>query len=341
MQIRDVIKRCLICKTRTRTSLKTRTRRRRRGLMNKSVQRPNEQRRHSEKPLVSVVILAWNRCSDVRESLKHIRKSTYQNLEVIVCDNGSVDNTADMVRAEFPEALLIRFGNNIGIEAYNAGFRAARGEFVVILDDDSWPAADAIAKMVDKFESECKLGIVAFDVRNCLNHEQVALDAGEDSVFADEPYLMGFNGAGAGVRKAVFKDVGYYPGEFFLYWNEQDLSLRALNAGWQVRHFSDVVSFHKRSPVNRASWRAPFFYCRNAFWLVWKNYPLLQAFSMTLRMGRLIIHHSLEQRTTIYFKAMISAMANVGKIAPLRNPVRAEIARKFRAPIELSFTLYR
>jgi GT2 family glycosyltransferase len=312
-----------------------------RGLMNDPLQGPNEQRRHGQKPLVSAVILAWNRCSDVRESLEHIRKSTYPNLEVIVCDNGSEDNTADMVRAEFPEVVLIRFGENIGIEAYNAGFRAARGEFVVTLDDDSWPAADAIARMVDKFENDCKLGIAAFDVRNCPSYERVALDAGKDDGSADEPYLMGFNGAGAGVRKAVFKDVGYYPGEFFLYWNEQDLSLRALNAGWKVKHFSDVVSFHKYSRANRASWRAPFFYCRNAFWLVWKNYPLIQAFSTTLRLGRLIIHHSLEQRTTIYFKAMISAMANVGKIAPLRNPVNGEIARKFRAPIELSFTFYR
>ena len=293
------------------------------------------------RPLVSVVILTWNRLEELRESLSRVYHSEYPNLEVIVCDNGSTDGTAAMVRSEFPQADLLHSPDNIGIEAYNAGFRRARGDYVVILDDDSFPAADAISRMVDKFEADPRLGIVAFDVRSYVARETVPAKPANGDTAVTQRYLMGFNGAGAGVRKSVFEETGYYPGEFFLYWNEQDLALRVLNAGWKIVFFSDVVGYHKYSPSNRSSWRAPYYYCRNAFWLVWKNYPLLQAVDLTTKLGILVVRHSLEQRTVVYLKAMLAAMAGVTRIAGLRRPVRREIAGNFRAPVELSFTFYK
>jgi GT2 family glycosyltransferase len=292
-------------------------------------------------PLVSIVILSWNRKDDVRESLSRIYESDYPNIEVIVSDNGSMDGTPDMVRNNFPQALLLRSNKNIGIEAYNAGFKAAKGEFIVILDDDSFPEKSAVARMVKRFQENPDLGIVAFDVRNYHSYDQVASDINEDDSATAESYLMGFNGAGAGVRKAVFERAGYYPGEFFLYWNEQDFSLRVLDAGYAIKFFPDIVSYHKYSPANRDSLRAPFYYCRNAFWLVWKNYQLTQALLLTFSLCRRIAYHSLEQKTTVYFKAMFSAMRGIALIARLRKPVRKEITAAFRAPLELSFTYYR
>lgn len=294
-------------------------------------------------PLVSVVMLCWNRRDDVRESLTRIRECDYPNLEVIVADNASTDGTVEMVRGEFPEVRLLEHQANIGIEAYNAGFRAARGEHVVILDDDSFPAVDAISRMVSKFEADPQLGIVAFDVRNYFSYDEVAdrSPAPPEDTATTESYPMGFNGAGAGVRRTVFERVGYYPAEFFLYWNEQDLALRVLDAGYSIRFFSDVVSYHKYSPANRASWRAPFYYCRNAYWLVWKNYPLGKAVALTLELGRRVVYHSLEQRTWIYLRATLAALIGMVRIARLRRPVRAELAQRFRAPVELSFTFFR
>lgn len=293
-------------------------------------------------PLVSVVILSWNRKNDLRESLTRIGQIRQPALEVIVCDNGSQDGTQAMIHNEFPQVFLIDTGKNLGIEAYNIGFRSARGRYIVILDDDSFPAHGAIERMVARFEADPALGIVAFDVRNASSYDQETADAPQTGDTATtETYRMGFNGAGAGVRREVFQQVGYYPGEFFLYWNEHDLALRVLNAGWNIQFFSDIVSYHKYSPTNRASWRAPFYYCRNAFWLVWKNYPLPQAASLTLKLTRLVVHHSLEQHTFIYLQAMAAAMLGVGRIARLRNPVHPAVARAFRVSLELSFTFYR
>ncbi|ABZ83338.1 glycosyl transferase, family 2 [Heliomicrobium modesticaldum Ice1] len=116
--------------------------------------------------LVSVVILNWNRRNDLKEGLTRLREQPYRPLEIIVVDNGSTDDSVAMVRAEFPEVRLIETGKNLGVEGYNAGFRQARGEYVLILDDDSFPAYDAITRMVSRFQADPRLGVVAFDVRS-------------------------------------------------------------------------------------------------------------------------------------------------------------------------------
>jgi len=294
-------------------------------------------------PLVSVVILCWNRKDDVKESLTRLRGQTYKEMEVIVVDNGSTDGTIAMIEEDFPEVRLLKMPKNMGIEAYNIGFKNAKGEYIVILDDDSFPAEDAIEKMVDKFKNDEKLGIVAFDVRNYFSYDETnkKIEERKNTSAAIQKYLMAFNGAGAGARKDVIEQVGFYPEEFFLYWNEQDLSFRVLDAGYKIEFFSDIVSYHKYSPANRASWRAPFYYTRNAFWLLWKNYPMTMVIPITFRLIYLVFYYSLEQYTTVYLKAMFSAIFNVKQIKDKRKPVKKYIAENLRIPFDVSFTFYR
>ncbi len=295
-------------------------------------------------PLVSVVTICWNRKADILESLEGIFNTTYDNLEVIVVDNNSTDGTAQEISERFPAVRLIRLFKNIGIEAYNIGFINARGEYVVILDDDSHPERHAIERMVRKFQKDPKLGIVAFDVRNFFKYDEVAtltVDEEADNEAVSQKYLMGFNGAGAGIRRDLLEECGFYPEEFFLYWNEADLAFRVLNRDMKVIFFSDVVSYHKYSPKNRSSERAPFFYCRNMFWLLWKNYPLGYALKKTAHLIYLCYYYSIEQGTLVYLKAMLNAFANIKIPMAKRNPVKDEIWKNLRIPFETSFTFFR
>lgn len=298
--------------------------------------------------LVSIVTICWNRKADICESLSRIREIDYPNLEVIVVDNASTDGTPEMIETEFPEVRLIKMFRNIGIEAYNIGFKNAKGKYIVILDDDSFPQRDAITRMVAKFEHHPRLGVVAFDVRNFYNYDDVKNEASEEvgqvlkeTAATAKDYLLAFNGAGAGVRRDLLEKVGFYPEEFFLYWNEQDTAFRILNIGYQIQFFTDVVSYHKYSPANRSSWRAPFFYTRNAFWLIWKNYPLGMAVHLTLKMVHDCFYYAMEQRTVIYLKAMCDAFLHIGQLRGKRNPVAPEIAKKLRIPFNVTFTFYR
>lgn len=297
-------------------------------------------------PLVSIVTICWNRKKDILESLKGIFEIEYGNLEVIVVDNHSVDGTVGAIECEFPEVRLIKMFKNIGIEAYNIGFKNAGGKYIVILDDDSFPHKYAVQRMVDKFENDEKLGMVAFDVRNYYNYDQVkAVEKQKilkkDTAAVSKGYLMAFNGAGAGVRRELFEKAGFYPEEFFLYWNEQDTAFRILDRGYKIEFFSDVISYHKYSPKNRTSWRAPYYYTRNAFWLIWKNYPVKKALELTARMVYDCFYYSMEQKTFIYVKAMCGAFFGMSKISGKRRVVKDYIWKNLRIPFNVAFTFFK
>lgn len=297
------------------------------------------------RPLVSIVTICWNRKNEICESLSRILEIDYSPFEIIVVDNCSTDGTIEAIENNFPKVRIIKMFKNIGIEAYNIGFKNAKGKYIVILDDDSFPQKIAIKRMVDKFEEDEKLGVVAFDVRSYYNYDDVIekdkLDTDFNTAVETDNYIMAFNGAGAGVRKDVLEKAGFYPEEFFLYWNEQDTAFRILDRGYKIKSFSDVVSYHKYSPKNRFSKRSPFYYTRNAFFLVWKNYSLKSVIKKTFQLINDCFYYSMEQKTTIYIQAMLNALFNINKIRKKRKPVNKYIEDNLRIPLNISFTFYK
>lgn len=296
------------------------------------------------KHLVSIVSICWNRKQEILESLQGVYNGNYENIEVIVVDNGSTDGSADAIKEQFPNVNVIKMFKNIGIEAYNIGFKNARGKYIVILDDDSFPAKDAITRMVKKFDMDSKLGVVAFDVRNYYKYDEIAYetsDEGLDAKAESKDYLMSFNGAGAAIRRCLFESIGFYPEEFFLYWNEQDVAFKVWDKGYKISFFADVVSYHKYSPKNRESKRAPYYYTRNMFWMLWKNYPLHFCVQKSMELIFLCFYNSFEQKTSIYLKAMCDAFLKIDTALSKRKVVSKKIWKNMRVVFESSFTYYK
>jgi GT2 family glycosyltransferase len=296
---------------------------------------------------VSVVMLSFNRKNDVEEGVQELLKQNYKNIEIIVVDNGSSDGTPGIVKNKFPEVKLIALEENIGVAAYNKGFQQAQGKYIVILDDDSFPGPNAIPRMVEEFEKNEKLGVVAFDVRNYYDYKKTNLiretheihEIQEKHEKTETRYQMAFNGAGVGIRKKCISEVGGYPEEFFLYWNEQDLSIRILNAGYQIQWFPDIISLHKYSPSNRESWRAPFYYTRNLYWLTWKYFPLKKCLKDTIKLLYYSLYYTFEQKTAIYLKATMNALFKIGQIK--RKPAKKQIIENLRLTYRLPFIYYK
>lgn len=296
--------------------------------------------------LVSVVMLSFNRKNDAAEGIRELLAQDYKNLEIIVVDNGSTDGTAEMLTEKFSreKVKLIALPRNIGVAAYNIGFEKAAGEYIVVLDDDSFPEKNAIPRMVEEFQKNDKLGVVAFNIKN---HEEFKYsDLSNPSEMSDSSYSsnqtnyrMAFNGCGAGIRKSVIDRVGGYPEEFFLYWNEQDLAIRLLAVGYQIQSFDDIIAYHKYSPANRESLRAPFYYTRNLFWLIWKYFPRLKLIKDTLQLIYCSFYYTLEQKTPVYLRATLSAILNIRKIK--RKPVDKGIIKKLRLTYKLAFIYYK
>ncbi len=292
-----------------------------------------------KKIIVSAVILSYNRKNELKETIERLLSYKIDFLEIIVVDNASIDGTQDMIKNMYADVKLIELEENIGVSAYNIGFEKAKGEYILILDDDSFPEKEAILKMVDKFKEDEKIGIIALDVRNYYYHQKK--DKKRESLNRSEyEYVLGFNGAGAGFRKSVFLEVGGYPDEFFLYFNELDLSIRVLNAGYKIAWLSGAIVLHKFSFKNRSSRRAPFFYTRNLFWIAIKYFSLKRLLPFLLKLIFLSIFHSIEQRTTVYIEALFSSAIKSYKPLSKRVKVKEEVINKLKITEKLAFTVY-
>ncbi len=91
-------------------------------------------------PTVSAVIPAYNAADTIERALNSVYAQTYENtIEVIVVDDGSTDNTVEVIRNKFPDVTLIEQENQGNAGARNTGVAAATGEYIAFLDaDDEW-----------------------------------------------------------------------------------------------------------------------------------------------------------------------------------------------------------
>lgn len=109
------------------------------------------------KPLISVVIAAYKIEKYLGECIESIQKQTYENLEIIVVNDGSPDRCHDIAAeyAENDKRVIVLDKENGGLsDARNAGIAIAKGEYIVIIDGDDWIEPDMIESLYDKLVQE-------------------------------------------------------------------------------------------------------------------------------------------------------------------------------------------
>jgi GT2 family glycosyltransferase/2-phospho-L-lactate transferase/gluconeogenesis factor (CofD/UPF0052 family) len=234
-------------------------------------------RYEQEQPLVSIVMLAWNRKGEVEIGLNELRKLTYPNIELIVVDNGSSDGTAQMVYEKFPEVNVVRLHANTGMTGYNVGFATARGKYVAMLDDDSHLAPESIETMVRLWEDESNhdVAVMAFRVMN-PHLGSLVTHLWEERLRPTEPgrerEITSFAACGAAISREALDACGYFDDDFFIYATEDDLAIRLWNAGYKVIYEPRCLSYHRESRQQR-SWKRYGRGFRNAAWFNLKHLP--------------------------------------------------------------------
>lgn len=120
--------------------------------------------------LVSVIIPAYNAASLIEETLHSVLAQTHTSMEVIVVDDGSTDQTADVVGKYAPRVQLVRQANSGGCSSpRNHGLRVASGEFVTFFDADDIMDPDKIARQVACFLSNPEIVAAVTDYRNFVD----------------------------------------------------------------------------------------------------------------------------------------------------------------------------
>jgi glycosyltransferase involved in cell wall biosynthesis len=113
------------------------------------------------KPKVSVIIPTYNRAHYIQKALDSVMAQTYQDFEVIVIDDGSTDNTREVVK-QYGEKVRYFYQENTGIPgARNAGIRNSAGDYIAFLDSDDYWVKEKLERQMALFSEHPEYGMVA------------------------------------------------------------------------------------------------------------------------------------------------------------------------------------
>jgi len=240
-------------------------------------------------PRVSIIIPNWNGLHWLRPCLDSLRRQTYRDFEVIVVDNASTDGSAEALAREYPEVRVLALRRNLGYAGgCNAGIRAARGEILIALNNDTEADPGWLAALVEALDRHPEVGAVAsrvmiYDKPNLLNaagdlyrRNGTADSRGVWQPFGPpydrEAYVFGASGAAAAYRRKMLEEIGLFEERFFMYYEDVDLAWRAQKAGWKCLYVPDAVIYHHLSASGGGV--LPSYYVgRNTLWVLVRHYP--------------------------------------------------------------------
>lgn len=170
-------------------------------------------------PLVSVIIPAYNAGNTIEATLNSVFKQSYQNIEVIVVDDGSTDNTATLVKkhANSHKNLRLITQKNAGVAAArNHGIKCSKGEYIAPIDADDLWHSKKLELHVAALESAGPTSAVAYSPHVILSKDGELLGKSEKYPYSGNVFNIQLednfigNGSGMTVRKSALLEIGGY-----------------------------------------------------------------------------------------------------------------------------------
>lgn len=224
---------------------------------------------------LSVVIVSYNTKDFLKNCLDSIYKTSKNfSFEIIVVDNASSDNSADLVSREYKDVILIKNSQNLGFsKANNLGVKKSTGRYVLFLNSDTLVYENTLKYMIDFMDENNKVG--AATCKLVMPNEKID-DAshrgfptpwnsfthfsGLAKIFPKTKTFGGYNlgymdftttheidalaGAFMLVRRNAGKDVGWWDEDYFFYGEDLDFCYQLKQKGWKVFYVPDVSILH-------------------------------------------------------------------------------------------------
>jgi GT2 family glycosyltransferase len=239
--------------------------------------------------LVSVIIPNWNGIAHLPVCLDSLVRQTYKPVEVIVVDNASTDGSRELVQESYSWAHVEALAENQGFTgACNAGLRAAQGEIVILLNNDTEAEPDWVEQVVAAFGRHPEAGMVAskmllFDRRDHLHTagDFVRIDGrpgnrgvwqADGPEYSEERMVFSACGGSSAYRRAMLDEIGLLDDDYFFSLEDVDLGWRAQLSGWRCVYAPGAVVYHKLKATGGGI-TSSYYDGRNLIWLIAKNYP--------------------------------------------------------------------
>ncbi len=250
---------------------------------------------------VKVVILNWNGAAVLPRFLPSVIHNTPPGVEIIVADNGSTDNSRELLSRDFPEITQLNLDKNYGFaQGYNlalAQLDSQNTDFFVLLNSDVETPEGWLSPLVSILESHPNIAAVApkiLSVNDPASFEYAGASGGfldslgypfcrgrildtvekDAGQYDDTRQVMWATGACFVVRASVFRKLGGFDGDFFAHQEEIDLCWRIQLAGLKVMIEPQSVVYHLGAGTLPPSPQKLYLNYRNNLAMLYKNLPV-------------------------------------------------------------------
>jgi GT2 family glycosyltransferase len=239
---------------------------------------------------VRIIVVNWNGKAFLEECLQGLRRQTYRSFSVTLVDNGSTDGSPALVRDRFPEVHVIALKENRGFaEANNCALRDLKTPYVALLNNDAIADPRWLGYLVEALEQTKEAGFAASKMLY-YDRPEVIDRCGDGYTRAGAGLLRGRGepaghysrrewifGACAGAalyRASMLKDIGLFNGDFFLLYEDVDLSFRAQLKGYKCLYVPEALIYHRGSgSLVHDSPLSVYYGHRNLEWVYVQNMP--------------------------------------------------------------------
>ena len=208
---------------------------------------------------LTIIIPTWNRAELLRGCLNSLAKQR-DHCSVLVVDNGSTDSTQPMLKKQFSWVRVLPLGENVGFaRAVNYGIAHSNTEFVALLNNDTeadagWAKAGLAAFNKNSSYWFLASRIIDFHERNrldsvgdCYNKMGLPYKRGmgqPHSRFTKKEPVLGASAGAAFYRRELFKRIGLFDEQYYMYLEDVDLSLRAQLKGFPCLYVPEAIVYH-------------------------------------------------------------------------------------------------
>jgi len=267
--------------------------------------------------LVSVVIVNWRAKQYVRELLASLARQTYRPLEIWLVNQTDAEDLSEFSLKTADYAIsVINLPENVGFAAANnAGIRKAQGDYILLLNPDTFLNADTVSQLLEGMKQQeadyvCPKILDATRpqlldrVQDGYARSGLALTIGkgerDEGQYDTVEEVFGAPGAAVMFRRQFFDQVGLFDAGLFLYYEDVDLNIRARMLGLRCFYIPAAVVYHHGSVTTGSRFnRTTIYYStRNLIWLYRARLPasLRHPLRHTLLLIRLAGFHLLRSR---------------------------------------------